>query len=90
MPIADFEKTVLRLLAANRNPESFVAGATVLLRDENSHRWSQDIDLFHDTAESLKAAAEADAAVLDKHGYQVAWDNVQPTFGGRWLRGRAG
>jgi hypothetical protein len=48
MPIADFEKTVLRLLAANRNQESFVAGATVLLREENSHRWSQDIDLFHD------------------------------------------
>ena len=80
MPIADFEKTVLRLLAANRNPESFVAGATVLLRDGKSHRWSQDIDLFHDTAESLKAAADADAAVLEKHRYQVTWDNVQPTF----------
>lgn len=80
MPIADFEKAVLRLLAANRNPESFVAGATVLLRDEKSHRWSQDIDLFHDTAESLKFAAEADAAVLEKHRYRVTWDNVQPTF----------
>lgn len=80
MPIADFEKAVLRLLAANRNPESFVAGATVLLRDEKSHRWSQDIDLFHDTAESLKSAADADAALLEKHRYQVAWDQVQPTF----------
>jgi len=58
MPIADFEKAILRLLAANRNPESFVAEATVLLRDEESHRWSKDIDLFHDTAESLKLAAE--------------------------------
>ena len=80
MPIADFEKTILRLLAANRNPESFVAGATVLLRDENSHRRSQDIDLFHDTAESLKIASEVDCAVLEKRGYQVSWDNVQPTF----------
>lgn len=80
MPIADFEKAVLRLLAANRNPESFVAGATVLLRNENSHRRSQDIDLFHDTAESLKIAAETDSALLEKHGYQVTWDNVQPTF----------
>ena len=71
MPIGDFEKAILRLLAANRNPESFVAGATVLLRDEQSHRRSQDIDLFHDTAESLKAAADADSAVLAKHGYQV-------------------
>jgi hypothetical protein len=89
MPIADFEKNILRLLAANRNPESFVAGATVLLRDANSHRWSQDIDLFHDTAESLKTAAEADGALLEKHGYQVTWDNVQPTFR-RGLVARAG
>ncbi|MGA2556167.1 MAG: nucleotidyl transferase AbiEii/AbiGii toxin family protein [Verrucomicrobiota bacterium] len=80
MPIADFEKTVLRLLAANRNPESYVAGATVLLRHDTSHRWSQDIDLFDDTADSLKAAADADASVLEKRGYLVAWDNVQPTF----------
>src|SRR5665213_2208391 len=80
MPIASFEKTVLRLLAANRNPESFVAGATVLLRDENSHRRSQDIDLFHDTAESVKAAAEADCALLGKNGYQIRLDIVEPTF----------
>jgi hypothetical protein len=80
MPIADFEKTILRLLAANRNPESFVAGATILLRDEKSHRRSQDIDLFHDTAESVKTASEADGATLEKNGYQVAWKMVEPTF----------
>ena len=89
MPIANFEKAILRLLAANRNPESFVAGATVLLRDEKSHRRSQDIDLFHDTAESLKIAADTDSALLEKHGYQVVWDNVQPTFR-RALIARAG
>jgi len=41
MPIAPFEKAILRLLAANRNPESFVAGATVLLQEDNSHCRSQ-------------------------------------------------
>jgi hypothetical protein len=80
MPIAPFEKTILRLLAANRNPESFVAGATVLLRDENSHRRSQDIDLFHDAAESVKNAAEADCAVLEKNGFQVRLDMIEPAF----------
>jgi len=80
MPIAPFEKAILRLLAVNRNPESFVAGATVLLRPEDSHRRSQDVDLFHDTADSLKFAAEADDAVLAQNGYHVVWDNVQPTF----------
>ena len=80
MPIAPFEKAVLRLLAANRNPESFVAGATILLREENSHRRSRDIDRFHDAAESVKAAAEADGALLERNGYQVSWDVVEPTF----------
>lgn len=50
MPIAQFERTILRRLAANRHPDSFVAGATVLLRAEDSPRQSQDIDLFPDTA----------------------------------------
>lgn len=89
MPIAPFEKNILRLLAANRNPESFVAGATVLLRDENSHRRSRDIDLFHDAAESVKAASEADCAVLEKNGFQIRLDLIQPTFR-RALVGREG
>src|ERR1039458_9636012 len=80
MPIAPFEKAVLGLLAANRNPESFVAGATILLREENSHRRSRDIDLFHDAAESVKAAAEADGALLERNGYQVSWDVVGSAF----------
>ncbi|MEI7938673.1 MAG: hypothetical protein WCK27_18475 [Verrucomicrobiota bacterium] len=63
MPIADFEKAILRLPAANRNPESFVVGATILLRGETTHRRSQDIDLFHDTAESLKIAADTDTSL---------------------------
>jgi hypothetical protein len=36
MPLGDFEKNVLRLLAGNRNPESYIAGATVFLRREDS------------------------------------------------------
>lgn len=30
MPVGPFETEVLRTLAANRNPESFIGGATVL------------------------------------------------------------
>jgi hypothetical protein len=77
MPLGDFEKEVLRLLAANRNPESYVAGATVFLRREDSHRQSQDIDLFHDTMQSLKLAARQDAAVLQQNNYQLDWTERQ-------------
>ena len=80
MPLGDFEKTVLRLLAANRNPESYVAGATVFLRREDSHRQSQDIDVFHDTVQSLKLAATQDAAVLQQNNYTLEWAETQETL----------
>ena len=75
----DFEQRVLHLLAANRNPESYVAGATVFLRREDSHRQSQDIDVFHDTVQSLKQAAAQDAAELHKNDYTLEWTDVQDT-----------
>ncbi|MBI5775443.1 MAG: hypothetical protein HZA89_17120 [Verrucomicrobia bacterium] len=80
MPLGDFEKTVLRLLAANRNPESYVAGATVFLRREDSHRQSQDIDVFHDTVQGLARAAAQDAAVLQQNGYVFEWAETQETL----------
>ena len=80
MPLGDFEKSILRLLAANRNPESYIAGATVFLRREDSLRQSQDIDVFHDTAESLRQAVTKDAGVLERNGYQLEWTERQDLF----------
>ncbi|MDD5141219.1 MAG: hypothetical protein PHY43_13270 [Verrucomicrobiales bacterium] len=80
MPLGDFEKNVLRLLAANRNPESYIAGATVFLRREDSHRQSQDIDVFHDTVQSLKLAAAQDAAVLQANAFSLEWAETQETL----------
>lgn len=80
MPLGDFEKAVLRLLAANRNPESYVAGATIFLRREDSHRQSQDIDVFHDTIQSLKQAVTQDAAVLQSNGYTLEWIDTLETL----------
>lgn len=80
MPLGDFEKTVLRLLAANRNPESYIAGATVFLRREDSHRQSQDIDVFHDTVPSLQQAAAQDASLLQVNGYTLEWAETQATL----------
>jgi len=77
MPLGDFEKGVLRLLAVNRNPESYVAGATVFLRREDSYRQSRDVDVFHDTVQSLKQAAAKDAEVLQQNGYTLEWNETQ-------------
>jgi len=83
MPLGDFEKQVLRRLAANRNPDSYVAGATILHRSENSPGASQDIDLFdlfHDTEESILDAVSHDKAALEQHGYHLELGPPQPTF----------
>jgi hypothetical protein len=73
VPLSRIQSDILRLLAARRNPESYVAGATPLNRD--GPRYSADIDIFHDREESVAAAAEGDVATL-----------AQADFVGRWVR----
>ena len=71
MPVGAFEQEVLRLLAVNRNPDSYVAGATVLNQPPASPRTSKDVDVFHDTMESLAQSAERDLATLRTTGFEV-------------------
>ena len=42
MPLTSSQAEILRQIAANRSPESYVAGATVLHRDADSPRFSED------------------------------------------------
>ena len=71
MPLSKIQIDVLRLLAAHRDPESYVAGATPL--NQNTARYSGDIDIFHDREERVAAAALHDVNVLEAAGYRVAW-----------------
>jgi hypothetical protein len=73
MPLTAFQREVARLLAAHRNPESHVAGGAVINRADTSLRYSDDLDIFHDAAESVACCAEADAAALQQAGYGVEW-----------------
>ena len=41
------------IIAANRSPDSYVAGTTVIHRAEDSPRYSADLDLFHDLEDSV-------------------------------------
>lgn len=76
MPLSDLQRVVLGLLAAHRSPESYVAGATALNQD--SPRFSAYIDIFHDREEAVARAAEADAALLIEHGFDVQWLRREP------------
>jgi hypothetical protein len=56
MPLTLFQRAVARVLAANRNPESHVAGGAVINRGEAGLRISDDLDIFHDVAASVAAS----------------------------------
>lgn len=71
MPLGEFEREVLKFLAAGRSPESYVGGATVLHQDPGSPRSSKDVDIFHDTEQAVEQCAEADVARLAEGGYTV-------------------
>ena len=73
MPLTAFQREVAQLLAANRNPESHVAGGAVINRGEAGLRISDDLDIFHDAAASVAASAETDARSLLSAGFSVAW-----------------
>ena len=80
MPLSAIQADVLKLIAANRSPDSYVAGATVLHRAEDTPRYSADLDLFHDLEDSVAQSAETDAATLGAAGYEFSWLLRTPTF----------
>jgi hypothetical protein len=80
MPLTAFQSETLRLLAAHRSPESYLAGGTVLNAADNSPRYSKDLDIFHDVEASVVTSAESDAATLRQNGYEVDWLLRQPLF----------
>ncbi|MBF0628280.1 MAG: nucleotidyl transferase AbiEii/AbiGii toxin family protein [Magnetococcales bacterium] len=71
MPLTPLQRDVLRVLAAQRTPESYVAGGVALNR--TGPRYSEDIDIFQDSEAACAAAAEADHAALIRAGLTVIW-----------------
>jgi hypothetical protein len=80
MPLTTFQREVARTLAVNRNPESHLAGGAVINRAPDSFRYSNDLDIFHDAAESVALCAEIDAQALRAAGYDVEWTLRQEGF----------
>ncbi len=69
-----------RVIAANRKPDSHIAGGAVINRGDGAARISDDLDIFHDTltinqnaAEIVNASADADEKLLKEAGYSVDW-----------------
>ena len=71
MPLTRLQSQLLRMLADQRSPDSYVAGAIALNRD--GPRFSADIDIFQDSDERLAAIAENDVAIIVAAGFKVTW-----------------
>jgi hypothetical protein len=78
VPLSRLQSRILRLLAAHRDPESYVAGSTWLAR--RGARISGDIDIFHDREERVAAAAEADMHALQAEDLRAEWQRREPLF----------
>lgn len=82
MALTAFQRVVVRLLASRRIEagESYLAGGAALNTLTGAARLSRDIDLFHDTAEAVAAAVEADRTVLAAQGCDVRGLRERPGY----------
>jgi hypothetical protein len=82
MALTNIQREVCRLLAKQRvaSGESYVAGGAALNTLLDAPRISQDLDLFHDTAEALAATWSADRGALLDAGYEIEVVRERPTF----------
>jgi hypothetical protein len=74
VPLTKLQIHALRVLAAQRSPDSYVAGGVALNRA--GPRFSGDIDIFQDSEERLVTAAEADGKSLVEAGLKLSWGKV--------------
>lgn len=80
MPLTPFQADIFKIISVNRNPDSYVAGGIVINRDDRSKRYSDDIDVFHDTSEAIAVGADADTEALRTAGYGVTFLRREATF----------
>lgn len=78
MPLTTLQHNILRLIAENRTPESYVAGGSVL--NAAGDRFSADIDLFSDRVEALAIAVQADTRALEGAGMRIQWTTQSGGF----------
>jgi hypothetical protein len=90
MPLTAFQSQVLRWLAPNRSPDSYVAGG-IALNARSAVRWSADVDLFHDVEQAVIRASDADVETLQQAGCSIRQEIWTPSFRRAWVeRGEDG
>ena len=80
MPLTDFQRVLLALLAPTRAPDSYLTGGAALHFAPNSVRYSDDLDFFHDSPERVASAFSDDSQLLEQGGYGLKVEISQPGF----------
>lgn len=82
MGLSHYQRAVCQLLAEERirSGESYFAGGATLNELLGAPRLSRDLDIFHDTGESLADSWQRDRATLDCNGYAVRVFRERPGF----------
>jgi hypothetical protein len=71
MPLTPFQQEVLAMIVANRSELSHFAGGLVLNVPDESARYSNDFDIFHEAEQDLARHSDEDVATLEKAGLTV-------------------
>jgi len=80
VPLTKYQSKIARLIAINRSSESHLAGGAAINVSPQSHRYSNDLDYFHDSAERVAESFAQDRDLLVKNGYDVQIKMNQPGF----------
>ena len=80
VPLTEYQRNLLGLLARNRSPDSYLAGGAALHFSPNSARFSDDLDFFHDSSARVASAFAEDSASLESSGCSLTIEISQPGF----------
>ena len=80
MPLTDHQHVLIRILSRNRSADSYLAGGAAILIEPNTHRFSRDLDYFHDSEQRVAEAFETDRASLVAEGHTISLEISQPGY----------
>lgn len=78
MPLTGLQRDLLALLARSRSCDGYLAGGTAFHLAPTSHRFSDDLDFFHDSIEAVAQSFARDSRALEDAGYRLDIRLSQP------------
>jgi hypothetical protein len=80
VPLTDFQRTLLAVLAVPPTDDRYLAGGAAMHFSPNSTRYSDDLDFFHDSEARVASAFATDRERLQRAGYALEIELSLPGF----------